>query len=172
MRLAPEAERTPVGQELGPIQLLDEILIERTVTRALASPRLRTNHNFHPDDHANPHRFLNALVRGTYCAPHRHSDPAKAETFLVLRGEVAVFLFDGIGNVVARHDLGRGGLLGIDIAPGHWHSIAALSDTAVCFEVKPGPWVPATDKEFAAWAPREGDPRAKEYLEGLLATVR
>ena len=34
----------------------------------------------------------------------------------------------------------------------------------VIFEVKPGPYDAATDKEFAPWAPPEGDPRAHAYL--------
>jgi hypothetical protein len=38
----------------------------------------------------------------------------------------------------------------------------------VCFEVKPGPWERATDKEFAEWAPAESDPAAAEYLRRLL----
>ncbi|HEY8942832.1 MAG TPA: WbuC family cupin fold metalloprotein [Polyangiaceae bacterium] len=168
---SPERASSSTQPELGPIQLLDRALIESTVARAVSSPRLRTNYNFHPDAESNPHRFLNALVRGTYCAPHRHSDPPKSETFLVLEGEVAVFLFGDDGAVVGRHVLGRAGLRGIDISPGHWHSIAALTDTAVCFEVKPGPWVPATDKEFAPWAPRESEPGTAEYLARLIASL-
>ncbi len=31
---------------------------------------------------------------------------------------------------------------------------------------------PATDKEFAPWAPREGDPAAVAYLSDLLAGIR
>lgn len=163
------------AEQLEPVeavQLLDEKLMERTLRRAFLSPRLRINHNFHPSALSNPHRFLNALVRGTYCPPHRHSDPPKSETFIVLKGEVAVFIFDDSGAVLARHCLGQNGLWGIDIAPGQWHSIAALSETAVCFEVKPGPWEAATDKEFPAWAPREGDPRAEGYLRSLLEPLR
>lgn len=163
--------RDAPGAPLGAVQLLDRALLDETVERARRAPRGRTNFNFHPDAAANPHRFLNALTRGTYCAPHRHWAPPKSESFLVLRGEVAVFLFDDTGTVVASHLLGRDGLLGVDIPPGHWHSIATLTDTAVCYEVKPGPWEPSTDKDFAPWAPREGDPRAPAYLESLLAQI-
>ncbi len=74
-------------------------LLEALVTRAQQSPRLRSNHNFHRDAADNPHRFLNALARGTYCCPHRHLDPPKAESFVALTGEVAVFLFDDSGKV-------------------------------------------------------------------------
>jgi cupin fold WbuC family metalloprotein len=86
----------------------------------------------------------------------------------VLTGEVLVLLFDDRGEIRERHVLGRAGLLGIDIRAGAWHTIAAVSPTAVCYEVKPGPWDPKTDKEFAPWAPREGEPEAAGVLEGWL----
>jgi cupin fold WbuC family metalloprotein len=155
--------------QLEHVQLIDDALIEATLIKAKASSRLRANHNFHASDADDFHRFLNVLVRGTYVAPHRHVTPPKAEAFLALRGELVCFVFDDTGRVLTRAVLGRGGRLGIDIPPGVWHSIAALSDEAVCYEAKTGPWIPATDKEFAPWAPREGDARAAAYLAGLLA---
>ena len=154
------------------VQLLDQALIDRTLERAKSSPRLRTNHNFHAGPEQNPHRFLNALARGTYCAPHRHLNPPKSESFLALRGEVAFFLFDDSGEVREAHVLGREGLLGIEVEAGEWHTVATLTDTSVCYEVKPGPWDPSNDKDFAPWAPREGDPRVPAYLASLLAKVR
>jgi cupin fold WbuC family metalloprotein len=153
---------------MNPVQLIDSGLLAVTIARAKGSPRLRANHNFHGSHADNPHRFLNALVRGTYSAPHRHLDPPKAETFVALQGEVAVFLFDDEGKVSARHVLGKNGLLGIDIAPGVWHSLAALSEVAVCFEVKPGPYDASNDKQFAPWAPAEAHPSAPAYLAQLL----
>jgi cupin fold WbuC family metalloprotein len=57
---------------------------------------------------------------------------------------------------------------GIDLAPGVWHSITALTPYAVTYEVKPGPWEATKDKEFAPWAPAEGDPAAAAYLQWLL----
>jgi cupin fold WbuC family metalloprotein len=155
----------------GPVQLIDEALLEATLARAGTSPRGRTNHNFHPDLAANPHRFLNAWTRGSYAAPHRHLQVPKPESFVMLRGELALFVFDDAGWVTERHVLGRGGGLGVDLAPGLWHTVAALTDTAVCFEVKAGPYDAATDKEFAPWAPREGDPAAADYLARLLASL-
>lgn len=151
------------------VQILDDALIARVLERARASERRRTNHNFHPGPGDNPHRFLNAMLQGTYVRPHRHRDPPKSESFLVLEGSVAVFVFDDEGRVVARHDLGAGGVRGIDLSPGVWHSLVVLSEHAVLFEVKPGPWDPATDKEMAPWAPAEGDPAAGAFVQSLLA---
>jgi cupin fold WbuC family metalloprotein len=155
----------------GAVQLIDTALLQATLDRAATSPRGRINHNFHPDMASNPHRFLNAWTRGSYAAPHRHLAVPKPESFIVLHGELALFLFDDHGTITGKHILGRDGVVGIDLAPGLWHTVAVLTDTAICFEVKAGPYNAATDKEFAPWAPREGDPAAPAYLATLLATL-
>jgi cupin fold WbuC family metalloprotein len=151
------------------VQLIDDALIERTIARARASERLRANHNFHLSHADACHRFLNVFVRGTYAAPHRHVAVPKPEAFMVLRGELACFVFDDAGLVRERHVLGRNGVRGIDLPPRVWHTLAPVSEVAVCYEVKPGPWDPATDKEFAPWAPLEGQPGCAAYLEKLMA---
>jgi cupin fold WbuC family metalloprotein len=153
------------------VQVIDEALIDATLARAKTSPRGRINHNFHPTLDDTLHRFLNAWTRGSYAAPHRHLVVPKPESFVVLRGELALFVFDDSGLVTERHVLGRGGVWGVDLSPGLWHTVAALTETAVCFEVKSGPYDAATDKEFAPWAPREGDPAAGPYLERLLGSI-
>jgi len=153
------------------VQLITPALIEGLVEQARQSPRRRINHNFHsgPDD--NPHRFLNVLLEQTYVRPHRHLDPPKSESFLVLQGEVALWIFDGDGSVTQTHRLGPSNSIGIDIPPGVWHTLTATSPVAVCYEVKPGPWDPARDKEFSLWSPEEASPQAQNYLRSLLTLV-
>ena len=157
----------------SPVTLITGALFDSVAARASQSPRRRMNHNFHSGPRDNPHRFLNVLLRGTYVQPHRHSDPPKAESFLLLEGEADVIIFDDAGAVTARYRLGtetpEGRLWGVDVPPGVWHTVLPRTERAVCFEVKPGPWAPANDKEFAAWAPAEGDPAAAAYAESLLA---
>lgn len=154
------------------IERIDEALFAATLARAAASARGRTNHNFHPSLDANPHRFLNVMCRGTYVTPHRHLDPPKSETFVILRGRVAFFVHDDHGELARCEILGepgeRAGACGIDIGPGVWHSMAVLTETAICFEVKPGPYSAANDKDFAPWAPREGEPGCAAYQAALL----
>jgi cupin fold WbuC family metalloprotein len=150
---------------------IDSAVFARVLGEARASARRRKNYNFHGSDEENPHRFLNVLLKGTYIRPHRHSEPPKSETFLVLEGQAKFVIFDEHGNVIEQHELGDATgprAWGIDCSPGTWHTIVALSDRAVCFEVKPGPWQPASDKEFAPWAPKEGDPSAEAYLQYLV----
>ena len=154
------------------VKLISGDLFDTVAGLAAASPRLRMNHNFHSGPADNPHRFLNVLLRGTYIRPHRHSDPPKSETFLVLEGAADVILFDDSGGIAARYHLGsdtpEGRLWGVDLAPGVWHTVLPVTDRAVCFEVKPGPWEPASDKEFAPWAPAESDPAAPAYCKALM----
>jgi cupin fold WbuC family metalloprotein len=151
------------------VHTIDEALIARVTVQARQSPRKRMNYNFHSGPQDNPHRFLNVLLRGTYVRPHRHLDPPKAEGFLALRGSGCVITFDDSGGVLDRHFIGEGHpALGVDIAPGVWHSVAVTSEVLVCYEVKPGPWEPATDKDFAVWAPPEGAPEMERYLNQIL----
>ena len=156
---------------MPPFQLIDSELCDRLLEEARRSPRLRKNYNFHSGPQDNPHRFLNAMLRGTYVQPHRHLEPPKPESFLVLAGRLAVFLFDDSGRVESRQVLGEGGAIGIDIAPGVWHSLAVTGAYAICYEVKPGPYSAANDKQFAPWAPAEGAGAAARYLESLLAAL-
>ena len=154
------------------VKLISGTLFDEVAALATASPRLRMNYNFHSDPADNPHRFLNVLLHGTYIRPHRHLVPPKSESFLVLEGMAEVVLFDEQGAITARYRLGEesaeGHLWGIDILPGVWHTILARTKRVVCFEVKPGPWVAANDKEVARWAPAENDPDAAGYCKALL----
>lgn len=154
-------------------QLISPALIEAVRLRARRSARKRSNHNFHASAQDAVHRFLNVLTRGTYVQPHRHASPPKHESFIVLEGSVVVAIFDDDGRVRDKHVLAAGTarVCGIDLPAGLWHTIAPLTDEAVCFEVKPGPWDPATDKEFASWAPAESDTEAAQaWLDELLIT--
>jgi len=147
-------------------------LFEKVAGLAETSPRRRMNFNFHQAPEDNAHRLLNVLLAGAYVRPHRHTTPLKSETFLVLEGQVDAILFDDQGRITARYPLGAetpaGHVWGVDIPEGAWHTIVPRTARAVCFEVKPGPWDPATDKEWATWAPAEDSPAAAEYCRKLL----
>ena len=52
-------------------------------------------------------------------------------------------------------ELRVGHTLVAEIPGGVWHAIAFLEPGSAVFEIKPGPYQPATDKDFATWAPHE-----------------
>lgn len=156
------------GGMSGSVQFIESGMFGPLKQKALASPRLRTNHNFHSGNEDNLHRFLNVLARGTYVPPHRHLDPPKPETLLVLEGVAGLLLFDDKGNVIGSEVLGGAERLGVDIPPATWHSLVALTPFVVLFEVKPGPYLGRNDKDAAAWAPQEGNAHAPDYLKWML----
>lgn len=153
--------------ETKTVQVITPHLLDELTDRALASDRKRTNHNFHQSFEENPNRFLNVMVKGTYVTPHRHTSPPKSESFVVLRGQLLFITFGDTGGLQTVTRLAADANYGIDIAPGIWHSIIVESETAICFEVKPGPYAPASDKDFAPWAPREGEAGCGEYASEL-----
>lgn len=151
------------------MKLIDTPLLDATTARAKQSPRLRMNHNFHErlDDPVN--RLLNALEPGTYLRPHRHSNPDKTEIFLLLRGRVALFLFDDAGNVTETHVLDPlAGVFGAEIEAGTWHSLLVLEPGSVIYEVKAGPFAPLAPENFASWSPTPEEGEAVQtFMERL-----
>lgn len=137
--------------------------------KAMQSSRKRLNYNFHdhPDDTLQ--RMMHALHTGTYIQPHKHEDPNKREAFIILRGKVAVIEFSDEGYPVNCIILDREmGNYGVEIPPKTWHCLIALEDNSVVYEVKDGPYSPSNDKNFATWAPKEGDQECKLYIDNLI----
>lgn len=151
------------------MQFLDTRLLDRLSAEAHLTPRLRKNHNLHPTDDFCCHRLLNAIEPGTYIMPHRHLDPAKDESMVVVRGMMGVIAFDEEGNVVSARTVGAGEeTFAVDIPHGRFHAIVSLLPGTVFFEAKAGPYLPLSDAEKAPWAPPEGSPEAAGYLQSLL----
>ena len=149
------------------LKAIDDPLLDRLCAAAQASPRRRRNHNFHQLEET-VQRMLNALEPDSYVCPHKHEDPDKVEVFLCLRGRAAVLAFDDAGRVAGVFTLSPAGPThGAEVPPRTWHTVLALEPGTVLYEVKQGPYNPATDKKFAPWAPAEGAPEAAEYLEAL-----
>jgi len=149
------------------IRLIDSTLLDEVSAEARAAPRRRKNRNFHPRDDFPAHRLLNAIEPGSYIAPHRHLDPNKDETMLVLRGALGLVVFDDAGRVVLTEKVGGAAVVGIDIAHGTWHTVIALEPGTVFLEAKAGPYLPLAAAERAPWAPAENAAEAPDYLAGL-----
>ncbi len=149
------------------IQLINQQLLDDTSLEAVNNIRLRMNYNIHShlDDPVN--RMLNALEPGTYLPPHRHASPPKTESYIVLRGELDVLVFDDDGNLFQRTTLNPEiGNYGVDIPAGVWHSMIVKKTGTVIYEVKQGPFTPLVPEDFASWAPEPDDKEGiKLFLE-------
>ncbi len=168
----PEAYRLALPPPQGELCVITRELVQTALSYSRSSPRRRMIQPFHKHDADPLHRMLNAMQPDSYVRPHRHLDPPKAEAWVLLRGRVAFFTFEGDGRVrdCLRLDP-EGDALGVDLGPGVYHSLVALSPDTVLYEVKTGPYAPASDKSFAPWAPAEGTPEAAGYLSELRAEL-
>jgi cupin fold WbuC family metalloprotein len=141
-------------------------LLDELDRKARESPRLRTNYNLHEGPEAPIQRLAVKLRQGTYIRPHRH--PARWELGFVLQGRMDLVLFDDSGALTERITMTpMHGNLGVELPVATWHSYVCVSDAATFFEVKEGPYDPATSSEFASWAPAEGDAKAQAYLQWM-----
>ncbi len=151
---------------------IDDNFLDTTSFKAKDSPRLRMNYNFHPRHEDPLHRMLNAMEPGTYIQPHKHEDPDKFEIFLALRGRFVVIIFDASGNITDHTILdARQGKYGVEIPEKTYHILISLEPGSVAYEIKEGPYSLSTAKNFARWAPAEGDPKVKDYLNSLLEKI-
>lgn len=140
------------------MEVIDSALLDEVIQRAKTSPRLRMNYNFHDRLDAPVSRMLNAMEKGTYVSVHRHLNPPKDESVVVLRGRAASFVFDDAGEVTEAVVVDpRDGVYGFDIKAGTWHGLLVLEDRTVLYEAKEGPYVPIALTDVAPWTPAPDD---------------
>jgi cupin fold WbuC family metalloprotein len=150
------------------MKIISELTLSELSQKAALLPRKRLNLNFHEELSDPMNRMLNAFEPGTYVQPHKHENPDKREVFIILRGSLVVAIFDESGNPTDFVLLDPiKGTYAIEIPSGVWHSVISLESGTVVYEIKDGPYLPISDKNFATWAPKEGDAPCGEYLNQL-----
>ncbi|HZV80767.1 MAG TPA: WbuC family cupin fold metalloprotein [Geobacteraceae bacterium] len=150
------------------MKIINKQLLDDLTVAAQDGPRLRKNWNIHPDDAFPAHRLLNAMEPASYIRPHRHLDPLKDETFMIVRGRLGVIVFADDGAVTEAVLLDAGGeILGVDIPSGCFHTAVSLDEGTIFFEAKAGPYLPLAEEEKAPWAPEDASPMAAAYLDSL-----
>lgn len=108
--------------------------------------------------------------RGGYCRPDRHADIP--ETHIIMRGEEAVVLFDEDGTILNIIFLGeKEGVLAYRINGSIYHMTVTLSDWAIDYEAKLGPFTRETN-EFPDWAPgNEETDKIESYMGYILKEI-
>lgn len=150
------------------ISVINQSIMQNAINSSRLSPRKRIILPFHKSPGDTLHRMLNALQPMSYVQPHRHLDPPKAESIIVLKGAIAYIQFKRTGKIEKIYHLSADSTeIGIDTEPGIYHTFFAKVEDTVLFEVKPGPYDQGSDKDFAPWAPEEGAESATEYMQKL-----
>lgn len=164
----PTSERRALEAPSTPVTYITTQLVDQAVEGSRSSSRKRMILPLHKSHDDTLHRMFNAMQPGTYIPPHRHVSPPKAESIVVLRGALCFVTFDDAGNILQMTDLVAGAdAFGVDVGPGTFHTFFILDPDTVMFEVKSGPYSPIDDKDFASWAPREGQPGVAEFQARL-----
>ncbi|MDR0865191.1 MAG: WbuC family cupin fold metalloprotein [Candidatus Symbiothrix sp.] len=131
------------------IQLINKSLLDSTTAQAKTHVRLRMNYNIHSDLNDPVNRMLNALEPGTVIPIHRHLHPYKNESFVILRGELDVLLYDDNGQIERRITLNpEKGNYGMDIPGEVWHSLEVKQAGTMIYEVKHGPFAPIAEEDL------------------------
>lgn len=154
----------PKLQIFGSDQLQDLLAIARS------SPRLRKNLNIHPKLDDPIQRMFNVMHPGAYFRPHRHPGNHRWELFIALSGSVAILLFDDEGKVIERKEIVGGSPTKpavVEIPPLAWHALVVLAPDTILVEFKPGPYIALEDKDFAPWAPPEGNEACHAYEQWM-----
>jgi len=155
------------------MKIIDNTTLDRLSAEAGENPRRRRNLNIHPTDDFCCHRLFNAIEPDSYIRPHRHLDPVKSETFVIVRGELGVLTFDDQGNVLEKVLLAAGGpVVALDVPHGIFHTAVSLAAGTIFFEAKAGPYLPLSEAETAGWAPADSSSGAIRYLADLKGLFR
>jgi cupin fold WbuC family metalloprotein len=79
--------------------VLDSDLLDSLTAKAKNNPMLRQNYNLHESYDEPSQRLLNAMEPGSYLPPHRHLVDAKPESFVGVRGKLALIIFGDDGQI-------------------------------------------------------------------------
>jgi cupin fold WbuC family metalloprotein len=147
-------------------------MLNDLISVAQQSPRKRQHLNIHQSYEDTCQRLFNAVGIDSYIRPHRHALDPKTETLFAVQGKFALVVFDDHGHprqvdLFGTQLFGENIAAGVELSPGVWHTVVALTDHAILFEIKSGPFDPRVAKELAPWAPEEGTDQAASYLRSL-----
>ncbi len=150
------------------MKLITSRMVDEWIARAGETKRLRTNYNIHESLSDPVQRLFIAAGRSSYFRPHKHI--SQGEFAIVIRGLFDVLFFDDEGVLTSRISAGPGvDIFAMEIPAGIYHTWIPMAEQSVFFEVKEGPYDPATSLVFAPWSPEEGAAAVAEFQSKLIA---
>lgn len=142
--------------------------------QASKSLRQRQHLNLHASYSDKCQRLINVVGGNSYIQPHRHSLDPKIETLIALQGFFSLIKFNEDGKIIQITSFGSQQYVGqscdafgAELRPEEWHTIIAMTPSAILLEIKDGPFDPNIAKELAPWAPKEGTLEANHYFDKL-----
>lgn len=142
---------------------ISEELIAEERKLAMALPRKRSMYMIVGGPHQPKQAMLNTFTHGSYAQPHKH---AVDEYFECIDGEFKIIIFNGNSSGILEARILKPGE-SILVSAGAYHTAVLMGDYGTIYEAKNCYYNPDTDKEFATWCGKEGDPTNAAYLEHL-----
>lgn len=109
----------------------------------------------HESPESSLHEMLICRTKGEYIRPDKHKGISESHT--IIEGKEAIILFSDNGEIMDIFILDRNeGYITYRINSEIYHMTIPLTDYAIDYEVKPGPFLPECNI-FPSWAPEEDD---------------
>ena len=135
---------------------VDAALIARLKAEAARSGAKNVRLCLHESPGAAFHDMIIVEKQGKYYRPHKHA--AKGESYHIIEGTLAAFVFDEAGGVQDACRLTPGGTMIYRVGAGMYHAVLPISELVVYHEAKPGPFLGGADSLYPAWAPDGTNP--------------
>lgn len=133
--------------------------------RAKESTRLRAHHNIH-NDYTDPvQRLAIGLCPGTYIPPHKHVLENQWEFFHLVEGCIKFITFSEDGFITDTHIIDTESTFAIQIPPNIIHTLVCVSDYALVFEWKQGPFIISQAKVQPAWVISEENEHSADIIK-------
>lgn len=149
---------------------IDRHIVDQLVEESARNGNCNARICLHTSPTDNFHEMIILQRKGRYYRPHKHL--TKGESYHVIEGAMATFVFDEGGSVVDACSLDAHGNFIYPVGANMYHTVMPLSDLVIYHESKPGPFFRDQDSVYPAWAP---DGRNEEevfrYEKRLLQTL-
>lgn len=149
------------------MRIVSSHLLDTLTTRAKKSPRKRYHLKLH--EYSDPVlKLIMAMEPDTYAQPNKHTGDGCSELFIALRGKFLVVFFTESGSISEHVTIGPDEEnIMVEVPEATWHTMLSLREGSIAMEVIKGPYDKKTYKDFASWAPAEGDPSSDSYMEEI-----
>lgn len=166
-----DSGRTPAYfSRREPIRV-DRALIAELKAAAAALGHRNIRLCLHADSAATFQQMMILEYYGRYLRPHKHLD--KEESYHVIEGSMAAFIFDENGIVQDACTLSADDTFLYRVGTGMYHAVMPLSDLVIYHECKPGPFIREGDSIWPDWAPDSRDEAAaKAFIDRLMQALR
>jgi cupin fold WbuC family metalloprotein len=129
----------------------------------------RSHFNLHMSHNDNCQKLLLKLHRGTFIKPHRHIHDLDSEILICLQGRCRVVLFHDDGRIHKSLVIDTNHTPFVEIYNHEWHTVLPISQEAILFEVKSGPFREEYSKEFPVWFKDAKNPQ--QNLQNLMSEL-